>query len=229
MKNKTNRPALIGSRARSFWSALLVVLMISGTVPAQSGKSSVRGTVLDPNGQVVAGAQTTLTSIETNSARTQTTNDQGTFLFDLISPGLYRIEVEVTGFKKSVLNEVLAQVDKPTSVDIRLEVGNVSEAVSVSAGSADVLVNKQDGTIGNNFQSAQITQLPLESRNVVALLSLQPGVTPDGTVTGSRADQANITLDGIDVNEQQTGLDPQTEEAFASVLRVTPDSVQSFE
>lgn len=188
----------------------------------------MRGTVLDPNGQVVAGAQATLTSIETNSARTQTTNDQGDFLFDLISPGLYRIEVEVTGFKKSVLNDVLAQVDKSTTVEIRLEVGTVTEAVSVSAGSADVLLNKQDGTIGNNFQSVQITQLPLESRNVVALLSLQPGVTPDGTVTGSRADQANITLDGIDVNEQQTGLDPQTEEAFASVLRVTPDSVQEF-
>jgi carboxypeptidase family protein len=228
VKNKSHLPALLGSRARSFWSALLIVLMICGTVPAQSGKSSVRGTVLDPNGQVVTGAQTTLTSIETNAARTQTTNDQGGFLFDLISPGLYRIEVEVTGFKKSVLNNVAAQVDKPTSVDIQLEVGNVSEAVSVSAGSADVLLNKQDATIGNNFQNVQITQLPLESRNVVALLSLQPGVTPDGTVTGSRADQANITLDGIDVNEQQTGLDPQTEEAFASVLRVTPDSVQEF-
>jgi hypothetical protein len=204
------------------------MLMICGTVPAQSGKSSVRGTVLDPNGQVVAGAQVTLTSSETNSARSQTTNDKGVFAFDLLSPGLYRIEVEVTGFKKSVLNGVSALVDKPTSIDIQLEVGNVTESVTVSAGGADVLLNKQDATIGNNFQNVQITQLPLESRNVVALLSLQPGVTPDGTVTGSRADQANITLDGVDVNEQQTGLDPNTDEAFASVLRVTPDSVQEF-
>ena len=205
-----------------------MMLMLCGTVPAQSGKSSVRGNVLDPNGQVVPGAQVTLTSIETNSARTQTTNDQGDFVFDLISPGLYRIDVEVTGFKKAVLNNVSALVDKPTSISVQLEVGSVSESVSVSAGSTDVLVNKQDATIGNNFQNVQITQLPLESRNVVALLSLQPGVTRDGTVTGSRADQANITLDGIDVNEQQTGLDPQTGDAFASVLRVTPDSVQEF-
>lgn len=227
-ERKSCRPALIGSRARPFWSALLMMLMICGTVPAQSGKSSVRGTVLDPNSQVVAGAQVTLTSSETNSARTQTTNDKGVFVFDLISPGLYRIDVEVTGFKKSVLTGVAALVDKPTSVDIQLEIGNVSEAVTVSASSADVLLNKQDATIGNNFQNVQITQLPLESRNVVALLSLQPGVTPDGTVTGSRADQANITLDGVDVNEQQTGLDPNTDEAFSSVLRVTPDSVQEF-
>ncbi len=205
-----------------------MMLMICGAVPAQSGKSSVRGSVVDPNGQVIAGAQVTLTSSETNSARTQTTNDKGVFVFDLISPGLYRIDVEVTGFKKSVLNGVSALVDKPTSVDIQLEVGNVTEAVTVSAGAADVLLNKQDATIGNNFQNNQITQLPLESRNVVALLSLQPGVTRGGTVTGSRADQANITLDGIDVNEQQTGLDPNTDEAFSSVLRVTPDSVQEF-
>ena len=188
----------------------------------------MRGTVLDPNGGVVPGAQVTLTSIETNSARTQATNDKGVFVFDLLSPGGYRMEVEVTGFKKSVINTISALVDKPTSIDIQLEVGNVSEAVTVSAGGADVLLNKQDATIGNNFQNVQITQLPLESRNVVALLSLQPGVTPDGTVTGSRADQANITLDGVDVNEQQTGLDPQNDEAFSSVLRITPDSTQEF-
>ena len=228
---RKNNPKLydfIGSRARSFWSALLMLLMIAGTVPAQTGKSSVRGSVLDPQGQAVAGANVTLTSVETNATRTQTTNDKGAFIFDLISPGAYRIEVEATGFKKSVLSEVRALVDKPTSLDIQLEVGNVTESVNVSAGSTDILLNKQDATIGNNFQNLQITQLPLESRNVIALLSLQPGVSPDGTVTGSRADQANVTLDGVDVNEQQTGLDNLTGEAFSSVLRVTPDSIQEF-
>jgi hypothetical protein len=90
-----------------------------------------------------------------------------------------------------------------------------------------VLVNKQDATIGNNFQNVQITQLPLESRNVV-VVEPPAGGNRGRRCTGSRADQANITLDGIDVNEQQTGLDPQTGEAFASVLRVTPDSVQEF-
>lgn len=227
-KSKTKRHALIGSGLNSFWSLLLIVLMISSTVPAQTGKSSVRGTVLDPQGQAVAGANVTLTSVETNTTRTQTTNDNGGFVFDLLTPGTYKVEVEATGFKKSLLAELSALVDKPTSVEIKLEIGDVSESVTVSAGSTDVLLNKQDATIGNNFQNAQITQLPLESRNVVALLSLQPGVTRDGTVTGSRADQANITLDGVDVNEQQTGLDPQTDEAFASVLRVTPDSIQEF-
>jgi hypothetical protein len=125
-------------------------------------------------------------------------------------------------------------VDKSTTVDVSLEVGSLTETVTVSAGVEEVLINTQDATIGNNFVARQIEQMPLESRNVVQLLSLQPGVTRDGYVTGSRADQANVTLDGVDVNEQQTGLDIiqdlafDEDEAFASVLRITPDSVQEF-
>src|SRR6185312_4178916 len=80
----------------------------------------------------------------------------------------------------------------------------------------------QDGSLGNNFVSQQITQLPLNARNVANLLSLQPAVTPGGAVAGGRSDQANITLDGVDVNEQQTG------DAFSPVLRVSPDTVEEF-
>jgi hypothetical protein len=160
--------------------------------------------------------------------RTQNTRDNGSYAFDLIPPGTYRIEAEAQGFKKTVANEVRALVDKATDLNLELQVGNISEAVTVAAGAGEALVNTQDASIGNNFVSEQITQLPLESRNVIQLLSLQPGVTPGGYVTGSRSDQANITLDGVDVNEQQTGLDPLTDEAFASVLRVTPDSVEEF-
>jgi hypothetical protein len=209
-------------------SLLLTLMMLYGSVPAQTGTSSVRGLVLDQEGKAVAGATVTLKNIETNAVRTTASKENGGYVFDLIQPGSYRLEIEASGFKKSVVDDVKALVDKPTTIDLQLEVGAITESVSVSAGSTDILLNKQDATIGNNFQSTQITQLPLESRNVVALLSLQPGVTPGGSVTGSRADQANVTLDGIDVNEQQTGLDNLTSEAFSSVLRVTPDSVQEF-
>ncbi|HET9530105.1 MAG TPA: carboxypeptidase-like regulatory domain-containing protein, partial [Blastocatellia bacterium] len=188
----------------------------------------MRGTVLDPQGKAISGATVSLISTETNAARTTTTKDNGSYTFDLILPGSYRIEAEATGFKKAVITEVRALVDKPTTVDIQLELGSITESVTVSAGAGDVLLNTTDATIGNNFTSTQIVQLPLESRNVVQLLSLQPAVTPDGYVSGSRSDQANITLDGVDVNEQQTGLDPISDEAFASVIRVTPDSIEEF-
>src|SRR5437667_10748621 len=66
-------------------------------------------------------------------------------------------------------------------------------------------MNTSDATLGNNFISEQITQLPLEARNLVDLLSLQPGSTREGYVTGARADQSNVTLDGVDINNAQTG------------------------
>jgi Carboxypeptidase regulatory-like domain len=212
---------------------LLMLLMLQSSVPAQTGSSSLRGIVLDPQGQAVAGANITLTHVETNATRKQTTNEKGNYSFDLLTPGNYRLEVEATGFKKAVVSNIRALVDKPTTTDVQMEVGALTESVSVSAGASEVLLNKQDATIGNTFSSQQITQLPIESRNVVALLSLQPGVTPDGYVAGSRADQANVTLDGVDVNEQQSGLnnialEQDVQEAFASVLRVTPDSIEEF-
>lgn len=222
------KPVFLGSCARRCLTLTLSILLLCGSVPAQVGSSSVRGTVLDPQGKALTGATVTLTNPVVNAVRTAKTNDTGGYTFDLVPPGTYTIEAEYQGFKKAVVTDVRALVDKPTTVDLQLEVGNLNESVTVSAGAGDVLSNTTDATIGNNFVSQQIVQLPLESRNVVQLLSLQPAVTPDGYVSGSRADQANITLDGVDVNEQQTGLDPSSSEAFSSVLRVTPDSIQEF-
>ena len=210
------------SKGRSFLGVFLSLLLLSGTVPGQSATSTVAGSVLDPQGKAVAGATVTLTSIETNATRNTTAGENGAFLFNLVSPGEYQIEASAAGFKKAVITEVRALVAKPTNVTVMLEVGGVSDTVTVSAGSAEVLINKRDASLGNNFVEQQITQLPLESRNVVGLLSLQPGVTRQGNVTGSRTDQGNITLDGVDVNEQQAAS------AFESILRVTPDSVQEF-
>jgi hypothetical protein len=207
--------------------ALLIPLLLCQGVAAQTGTSSVRGSVLDPQGNAIAGATVTLTNVETNATRTQTSSENGNYAFDLVTPGNYRVEATASGFKKKLITDVRALVDKPTELSIALEIGDVSETVTVTS-TGEALINTQDATIGNNFVSEQITQLPLESRNVVQLLSLQPGVTAEGYVAGARADQTNVTLDGVDVNEQQTGLDPLTNEAFSSVLRVTPDSIQEF-
>jgi len=107
-------------------------------------------------------------------------------------------------------------------VTVPLEVGAVTETVSVTAGQIETIINTQDASLGNNFVAQQITQLPLNARNVANLLSLQPAVTPSGYVAGGRSDQSNMTLDGVDVNEQQTG------EAFTPILRVSPDTVEEF-
>jgi len=228
------RQSLLESRIVLNVSALLALLVSAIVVLGQSGTSIVSGTVADQQNNLVAGAAVTLSNAEKSFTRTQTTSEAGTFTFNLIPPGLYQIEVEAKGFKKGVVTDVNALVAKPTQADVRLEVGNVAEIVTVVSGAGEVLLNTQDAALGNNFTAQQITQLPLESRNVVELLSLQAGVTQEGYVTGSRADQANVTLDGVDVNEQQTGLDTVQDiafdevQAFSSVLRVSAESVQEF-
>jgi hypothetical protein len=194
---------------------------------AQASSSSVRGIVTDPQSNPVAGANVTLANPERNFSRTQTTNSDGAYSFKPVPPGTYNLEVEIKGFKKALITTVQALVDTPTDVNVQLEVGNVSETVNV-ASAADAPINTTDATIGNTFDSKRISELPLNARNVVSLLSLQPGVTQSGYVNGGRSDQANVTLDGVDVNEQQRGLDVVTGNAFSSVLRVTPDSVQEF-
>lgn len=203
-------------------TALFLLLGSFVIVSAQGGTSTVNGTVKDQQGNLVTGATVTLINEEKNFNRTQVTNDSGRFSFNLIPPGQYRLEVEAKGFKKAVTTDINALIDKPTDVEASLELGNVTETVTVAANPGEVLMNTQDATLGNNFVSKQITQLPLEARNPLALLTLQPGVTRAGNVTGARSDQSNITLDGIDVNEAQTNSvnDP--------VLRLNSEAIEEF-
>ncbi|MGZ5437463.1 MAG: outer membrane beta-barrel protein [Pyrinomonadaceae bacterium] len=209
------------------WTSLmLAALLVAGlsctNALAQSGTSAVNGTVVDPQGNLVNGATVTLSNEEKNFSRSQHTERSGAFNFTLLSPGTYRLEVEAPGFKKAVITDVRALIDKTSEMKVQLEIGERTETITVSAGSGEVLLNTQDATIGNNFVSQQITQLPLEARNPISLLTLQPGVTRAGNVTGARADQSNITLDGVDINEAQTN------DINAPVLRLNAEAVEEF-
>lgn len=206
----------------SLGSFVVLFLFCTSAFGQGQGNTAIRGSIKDPQGSVVAGAAVTLTNPETNFTRTTTSNDSGQFAFEGLQPGVYNVEVEAKGFKKTVHTQVAALVSKPTDLEVNMEIGDITQTVSVTTNAGEALINTQDASLGNNFVSQQITQLPLNARNVANLLSLQPAVTPDGYVAGGRSDQANITLDGVDVNEQQTG------DAFSPVLRVSPDTVEEF-
>src|SRR5438552_7568303 len=186
-------------------ASTLTMLLFAISLWSQTGTSTVRGTITDPQGRVVPNANITLTNVETNAVRTTKSTDTGSYVFDLITPANYRLQVEATCFKTKVVDKVQALIGKPNQTDVQLDVGAVAEIVEVQGTSQEVLMNTSDATLGNNFISEQITQLPLEARNLVDLLSLQPGATREGYVTGSRADQSNVTLDGVDINNAQTG------------------------
>jgi Carboxypeptidase regulatory-like domain len=207
---------------RSAFSVLLTAtfLFLFAVSNFAQGSSSVRGTVTDPKGEAVAGATVTLKSTTKNFSKTQTTSADGVYNFPVVPPDTYRIEIEATGFKKTVAS-VTAQIDTPKDLNLTLELGQVTESVTVST-STEAPLNTTNGSIGNTITTSQIIQLPLSARNTPDLLSLQPGVTTSGEVNGGRSDQGNITLDGVDVNEQQGGR------AFFTVLRVTPEALQEF-
>ncbi|MCU1265672.1 MAG: Cna protein B-type domain protein [Acidobacteria bacterium] len=221
-----NSQSLLPSRTVLALTTFLVLLASSIFINAQQGSSTVRGTVKDPQDNVVTGATVTLTNVGTTSSRTTTTSDSGNFSFEQVPVGDYRLEVESKGFKKALVTGVHASVAAPTAVDVQLELGNVSEVVTVAAGSAEMLVNREDATLGNNFVNKQITQLPLEARSIPNLLTLQAATTRDGYVAGARADQSNITLDGVDINEAQTNqiMNPNADPANGSnALALQPD------
>lgn len=216
------RQTLLANVIALMLGTLLILSVSVLSAFGQTGTSSVRGTVVDAQGDVVSGATVTLTNTETNTSRTQTTSDGGAYVFDLIAPGSYRVEVEAARFKKAIVTNVQALVAKPTEVNVQLEVGTVTESVTIVASGNEVLLNTQDATLGNNMVAQQIAQLPLEARNVLGLLTLQPGVTPSGYVTGARSDQSNITLDGVDINEAQTNS------IVSPVLRLNAEAIEEF-
>lgn len=209
------------------WSSL-------GVTPAlaQSGTATLNGRVMDQQKAALPGATVTLSNQATGASRTATTSADGTYAFPAVPPGKYKLIVELSGFRTTAVDELQLTVDTTTSTDVAMTIGNLSETVQVR--SEAPIVNTSDASIGNVIGSTQIQSLPLEAQNVVGLLSLQTGVTfvPKadnntvdpryGSVSGARADQSNVTLDGVDVN------DPQNQTAFTSVLRMTPASVEEF-
>ncbi|MCU1289398.1 MAG: Cna protein B-type domain protein [Acidobacteria bacterium] len=208
---------------------MLCSVVFIGTIYAQSGTSTLNGTITDQAGAAVPGASVRLVNPITGFNRTVTTNEQGVYSFPSIPPATYQIEVVSGNFKKTINSNVQALVDKTTEINIALEPGDVSVVVDVTTNTIDAVVNTQDATIGHNFVPEQITQLPTDLRRVADLLSLQPGVTKEGYVAGGRSDQANVTLDGVDINDQQTGgRTNQFQTSQGTVLRLTTEAVEEF-
>lgn len=210
-----------------FISTLFVVLMISSTAFAQAGSSLIRGIVTDSEGHPVPGAIVTLFDEQKGFSRPYITDDRGNYTFTSIPPGTYRLDIEAKNFKKYSASQIHAAVDTSITHDVRLDVGdNIVETVVVTP--PEQILNTTDATRGATLDSRGIRDLPIPSNNVNLLWSLQPGVNRTGYVNGARADQTNIILDGIDINEQQNGLDQVTNQAFSGVLRILRESLDEL-
>jgi hypothetical protein len=214
-------------RVRRLVAAVVCLALVQVVASAQAF-GTLNGSVRDPQGHYVADATITLVNRDTGATRTAKTSHEGVFQFAQVAPATYELRAEAPGFKTLVQTDVVVQVNTPLTLDLVFQVGLESETVEIVSG--EETINQRDATIGETFNELQIRQLPIEGRNVVDLLSLQPGVIKtdasgdqrSGAVNGARSDQSNITLDGADVNDQLGGA------AFFSVVPVTLDSVQEF-
>jgi hypothetical protein len=216
-------------------SRIVLFLLLSLTATftfAQSANTSLRGVVKDPTGALVAGAKINLTDKATGQSYSAEANASGEYQFTQIPPAKYDITVTATGFgAQTKFAELL--VNQPATINFSLSVTATQEILNVTA-EAQTL-NTTDASLGNSTDNATIQALPSETRNVPDLLSLQPGVvylpppsnpsmadSRSGAVNGGRSDQGNITVDGIDDNDQVNGF------AFTGVLRQTQDSIEEF-
>src|SRR5437879_4149105 len=207
-----------------------VVLMVvsAAIVSAQTGTSNITGTVRDTTGAVVPGATVTAKNEATGVTNTQITTDSGLYAFSSLPVGAYTITVEKQGFKTLQRTNNRLEVGTPLAVDVALEVGQVSETVSVQAGAEQLQTS--NATIGNVVEQKAIEALPLNGRNPLTLLLQEPGVVQRSAggagsgvhVNGSRDRAFNVTIDGIEANESSVP------NPVSNLYRITPDNVQEY-
>jgi Carboxypeptidase regulatory-like domain/TonB dependent receptor len=218
---------------RQSLASLFLIIGFCGVAWPQAAFTSLRGTITDPSGAVIPGATVSIVNNATRITSTQVAGGSGEYQFQQIPPGTYVITANGSGFSPQSKQADLL-VNQPATINFKLTVQSTAVTVDVS-GEAETL-NTTDASIGNSVNNATIQALPMEGRNVTDLLSLQPGVLylgqqttvqqdqdgRSGSVAGARSDQTNVTLDGLDDNDQQNGY------AFTGVLRSTLDSTEEF-
>jgi len=211
----------------------VLVLLVGSISTGAQEFSGVKGMVVDKSSAPVAGVEVTLDNQKTGLHLKTTTNDQGEYQFLRVAPGPgYALAFAKEGFAKLEMMDVYLGVNATSTRNATLEIGAITQSVEVKA-TGEQTLDTTDATIGNVFGTDVLHSLPIEFRDSpAALLGLQPGVVlagsndpsgnREGSVTGARADQGNITVDGIDANDQATG------QAFATVGNAPIDAVQEF-
>ena len=163
--------------SRSTLLQLVVVVLVAVcplTASAQTSTSRITGRVVDAKQASVPGANVTITNEATGVSHTQTTTDAGLYAFEALPVGNYTVAVELTGFKKFLKTGNHLEVNNPLTMDVTLEVGQVTETVTVQGGPEQL--QTANATLGNVVEQKAIETLPLNGRNPLTLLLLEPGV-----------------------------------------------------
>lgn len=163
-------------------SGLAVLIGLSCTILCTPGRTQTAGTgalvgnIKDPSGAAIVGAQVKATSETTGETRTVSSGTNGSFLVALLLPGLYQVEVAQSGFKAKQFTHVQIFVAETATLNVRLEIGAVSERVTVEA--ATEQLQTESSTLGRVTEGERVRALPLVTRNYSQIIALNPGGRP---------------------------------------------------
>jgi hypothetical protein len=184
---------------RFFYSWLALALFVSVVLAQSAGTGSLTGVAVDGSGATLPGVSITLKNLATNVIITAMTNDAGNYVIQNLVPGAYELTAQNSGFKKFVRTGLQVEVGQTLRIDPEMQVGDVNESVTIS--SAPPLVQTETGSRGEVIGNRQVTQLPLNGRNVYGLVNLVPGAAPDQAgnirVNGARARGNEYMVDGV--------------------------------
>src|SRR5438034_3938675 len=215
------RPKVL--RSLQYFSAVVLVSVIGALAPpqasAQAVYGSVSGVITDSTGAVVPGATVTITSAERKTADTVVTNESGLYVKERLLPGRYEVKAELPGFKTAIFPDINVSVDTQTKLNIRLDLGQVSENVTVAGFSPVLKTDRAD--VATTFDTKQINDLPVLDRNFTKLLLMTPGTqqlswqhaaseNPQGStqtmVNGQHFSGTGYQLDGTENRDPILGI-----------------------
>jgi hypothetical protein len=218
-------------RSTYLLAGLALLLCHAGWAQISSSTGAIQGAVSDPQNAVITGAKVSLTNEDTGATVSTVSQSDGSFVFPLLAPGRYKVEIQSPGFESSV-HEVTVEITKVSNVNARLKLGQVSTIAEVQ-GTAE-MVDTHTATTGDVITGTQIRDMPLPTRNFLDLTGLQAGTaarmqsaatvgrgTPILDVAGSRATVNNFVLDGVDANSFGSN-------SLSTVPVPNPDAVGEF-
>ena len=140
-------------------AVLIALTGLPRSAVAQAVYGSIAGTVVDPSGGALPGVSVTVTSVERKTTDTIVTNETGRYVKERLLPGTYEVKVELSGFKQSVYPSIRVNVDTQTTLDVKLEVGAVTEAVTVEGFTPILKTDRAD--VSSRFDTKELTELPV--------------------------------------------------------------------
>ncbi len=162
----------VGRAAGLVIPALLLAYLSGWAGPG----GSISGRVLDPSDAVIPGATIVISNVETGVRQTTASNSDGFYSLSALPPGQYQIEARQSGFRPTVQSGLILETDKALEVNLKLELGQQSTAVTVTE--SGLRVDTADTTMGETITTSKMASVPLNGRSFTDLLALQPGVVP---------------------------------------------------